>query len=149
MNDLIDLLNHYELLSQTDVLLAKKYCENWQCSHFEGLLETHIITDSALADILAQIMQLERLYKIVDGDNGTLAREKIHFSEALSLQILPINFEENSKKMNVVVCDPTASKKFELLKEKINCEFVFSVATSQDILAASYSLYSISDELSF
>ena len=146
MNNIFDLLLEKQIISMSTFKMVEKFCLKWQISGFHGLLETNIFEETELADILAEVMKMDRIYEIMcEKDNSNL-QTKIVYKRARQIECFPRYYGDNDD-IEIIIADPTQRDLIAKLRQEFDSETHFSVGTRGDILNAIDKHYSIDEQL--
>jgi hypothetical protein len=143
MNDIFDLLLKYKEIGKDSARLVRSYCEKWKVTGFLGLLETHLFTETELADILAHCLKMDRIYSVMlpheEEREFLIPYEKASLEECL---VLP-SFRDK-KAHEAILSDPTDRRKIaELRALGVS---IFSVGERTEIKKAIQDYYPLGEQ---
>ena len=95
------------LLNKDLIESVELYMDKWKVSSYTTLLETNMISESSLADCLAELLKVERVFSIDPDDIGSRAFEFLSFRDSHAWTAFPLGFDGNNDDYQVVVADPT------------------------------------------
>lgn len=142
---LLDLLVKFEYITPTAATMTRAFAERWHISAFEALLETSLMDEIALANALAAILKLDRLYHIGSLQRSETGAAQVSFSEARALLAVPMTNEAG--KLELVVADPTEAGNMATLRHRFGAGVAFAVATRSDVLRAIDEVYPLPAQL--
>ena len=79
---LLSALEDAGYITKTNVHILTQFAEKWKISTYQALLQTHIMADHSLADAIAEVFKLDRLYSFDVSDVDSDALATINFKEA-------------------------------------------------------------------
>jgi hypothetical protein len=116
MSRVLQLLQDNGDLSAANVAVIKRYVERWESSVFDAILETHMVGEDRLADRLALLFGVQRLYHIDETDFHEDSFEQISYQLARQLRCLILCGDSEEKRL-LVVADPTRSEIQKMLDD--------------------------------
>jgi len=124
---------------------VQKYAERWSCSYFQALLETGVVSETDIADILALIAHVPRLHGISSQDISSVVIGALPFDSAREIQAIPVAQVEGSSKIEVAVANPLDAAAMERLRREAKSEIVLAVGERSDIVSAIDGCYPLKD----
>ncbi len=115
MNLLFD-LEKSGSISATNVRVVEKYCSRWNVSAYHALLQTHILTEHDLADAVAEIYGLDRVYSFDKNDIDLAVLKKIPYADAVRYQCCVPHSDEKGTYLAYII-DPTNTELFAYLNQ--------------------------------
>ncbi|MCB9229031.1 MAG: hypothetical protein H6618_05410 [Deltaproteobacteria bacterium] len=149
MHDIFDLLLNAGQISETTAALVRRYCERWNLSGFHGLLRTHIFTEEALADLLAHLLKMDRVYNIVADDSGRDGRKQLSWQRCLAWECFPSHRVDDGTYLEIVMVDPTQRERVAYFRECFHHQFSLVVASRNDVISAIHEYFDLADQLPF
>lgn len=143
--DILLILEREEHITETNRRLVERFMRTWGTSALDALLDTHLIPEAELANVLAQIMQIDRLYHV---NTLTLAAEGLAvlpFRRAREWECLIV--QGDAGRLELVLADPTRGDRIAEIKQGLKCELTLSVAERSDIVRAIDELYPLAAQL--
>ena len=132
-------------LTKSNVTLLENYVERWSVLPFDAIVETHLLSESVLADRMADLFQLTRMFAIEPQLIEPELLAKVPFATAKRLRVLPIRAEEPPHQSTLVLVDPTHP---DLAKLKAELDYIkLAVAEKSVIEDAILSYYPIELQL--
>ncbi len=105
-------------LTKSNVELLDAYVEKWGVRPFDALIETHLLSESLLADRMADLFQLTRIFSIEPQHIDEELLALIEFPLAKKLRVMPIKSESTEDPPTLVLVDPTHPE-VELLQNSL------------------------------
>ncbi len=143
---LLSLLQEEKALTKTNLALLQDFQEKWNISAFEAILETHLLTEAQLADILASRSHLQRLYAIANRKMTPESYESIDFFAARKFGVFPLGRHGSENKMKIALYDPTRQETIDFLSELYE-EHELLVAERGIVIEAINRLYPLSCQI--
>ena len=140
------LLNERQALTETNLSLVLKFKETWSVSTYDAIVETHLLTERELTDILADYFRVTRAYAINNEDIKDDAFEKLTFSDAREWCVFPLGTDEVKGEPKLILGDPTEEGLSEFLMEKFD-SFHFGICEKSTINNAIMKHYPITSQL--
>ena len=95
------------LLNKDLIESVDLYMDRWKVSSYVALLETKMISESQLADCLAELLKIERVFSIDLDDIGEDSFKYISFRQAHTWAAFPIGLSPGGGSYTVILADPT------------------------------------------
>ncbi|SME87738.1 hypothetical protein [Pseudobacteriovorax antillogorgiicola] len=143
---LSSLLEEKQALSPTNLQLIAKFKEQWGVSTYDAIVETHLLTERQVADILADYFRVTRVYAIAANDIKDDAFEAISFHDARRLAIFPLGTDPRKDEFKVVISDPTMVDLEAFLRDTLGA-YQYSIHEKSRILDATLRFYPIVSQL--
>lgn len=143
--DILSLLEREDHITETNRRQVERYMRTWGVSALDALLKSHVMPEPELANALAVILKLDRVYNV---GTMTLAEESltvVPFRRAREWCCLVARSE--SGKLELVLADPTRVARISEIKQGLKKELALSVAERSDIVRAIDELYPLSAQL--
>ncbi len=118
MNLLRDLENN-EYISETNVRIIEQYCSRWSVTAYHALLQTHILTEHDLADVIAETYSIDRVYSFDKNDIDLQVLRKVSYADALQYQCCAPHRDEKGSYL-VYIVDPTNSSLMTFLGQTLD-----------------------------
>jgi hypothetical protein len=133
-------------LSSTGRQVIKRYMTTWSCDALRALTETHILTEGALAERLAEAFQVP----LVRGVNRlAIIKESFQilpFQRARDWEMIMVRGEDHARRL-VVSC-PASLDRIETVRKSLPFGITLSVGERSDIVRAIDELYPLAAQLS-
>lgn len=136
--DAVVALSGRGLLTDDQRLLLAGFCKRWNCSAFQALIETNMISEASFADHASDILRLPRASNL----------REMTFSEG-DLEILPFTFARShaciilgsagptgAKTYRIAIADPWDGQSRLLVEDMVRGEVEWCVAERSDIIEA-------------
>lgn len=140
------LLEEKQALTATNLKLVKKFKDLWNISTYDAIVETKLLTERQLTDILADYFRLKRLYSISSSDIKANAFDVISFEQANMLHIFPRVCHEEGGGINLVLGDPTQKETIDFINNS-HQKFNLCVYEKSLVKSAILKYYPISHQL--
>ena len=102
--EILKLLNEFGELENEQLESIERFTEKWDASYFQAILETRIVSESRLANCLAEGLKLDRIFSIDGSDFGPQAFGFISYKHAKLYEIIPLGLMEDGE-YHIVVAD--------------------------------------------
>lgn len=141
----LNLLESSGDLSPTGRLVISRYMRTWSCDALRALTETHLLTEGALAERLAEAFQaplirgLNKLSIILE------SLDVLPFQQARNWEMILVVDETATKRL--VVASPACLDRIEKIREALPFGFTLSVGERSDIVRAIDELYPLAAQL--
>lgn len=152
--DILSVLEREDLITGTGRRLVESYMNTWEVSALDALLSTHMMAEADLANALAKILKIDRLYHVHTMSIAEEALAVLPFKRARAWQCLVIRGSERADggtltqgRLELVLADPTRSDRIIEIKQGLKQELTLSVAERSDIVRAIDELYPLSAQL--
>ena len=137
-----EVLTHQGILRPAVLPLLTDYRDRWSLSEYEVILTTRQLTEAQMADALASVLRLDRVYSVRSLDFDHKSLESIAFAEARARRWLAVGPRpESGVSFEVIVADPTDYDALAELSARIPQEITLAVAERSDIVEAIDELY--------
>lgn len=145
---LLDLLLADGVLSETSHAMLVRFADRWGASDLATILETHTMTEAALADVVAACCRLERIETIAAPAVTPAARALVPFRKARSWQCVPMEraAAADGSRFVVVCADPTRDDVLRLV-DTLSEPFSLAVGRRDDILEAVDRFYAPGEQI--
>ena len=134
-------------LSQNIVSLLRGYCERWKVSGYQAILDTHLLSESALAAALSRCLRLDRLFHVRVNSNLILSGGSISYSLAREWCCIETEAIRQSTEREFAVADPTERKNIMELRRMFGSRIRVVVAPASEIVEAIRENYPIWDQM--
>ena len=114
-------------LSEENIKSLEKYMSKWKVSSYQSILMTNLLSEHRLADRLAGILKVQRIYNVESQDFGAQAFGYLSYREAKDLEVLPLGLSESKDFFTVVLVDPTDLEKLNLIRDRVPYEINLAV----------------------
>jgi type IV pilus assembly protein PilB len=143
---IFDMLRERGLFSMSTQKMAVGFMEQWSVDAFRAVIETHLVEESKIADILCDELKLPRLARV-----RTLQVEKdvfefIAYDVALEQTIFPFELKTDGT-LKVAFADPSSRLKLEKIQELASRPIEPYIAERSEIISAIQRHYPLSKQL--
>ena len=132
---ILEILLQRGVLSPTIEKIIVGFSNKWGISAFKALMETHIVDDSQLADILSDKLGFPRLTRVKIMNVAKEILSLIPFDLALELAVFPFELTE-SQCLHVVFADPSSPNIIRNLEKLTGKKIEPFVGPHGEIIAA-------------
>lgn len=141
---LLNILGLSGYISESMEKILEKYVDKWHCTAFDALLETHMMTESELADFLAHYFKMDRIYNVSTINLDPEVLQVLPFKLASQSHCLPLRFLNKEKSaLEIFLADPTQDHQIEMIKNETGCELTIAIGEKEDIVNSIRELYPI------
>lgn len=148
MSDILKLLVDGEFITDATRRMVAAFATRWRVSPFHALIETAVLGESELADHLASLLGIDRLYSLKGLAIAPEAANIIGFQRAREWECIALTADSGTAApLDVVLADPTAEARIETLRRELNCGLTLACAERSDIVRAIDELYPLSAQL--
>jgi hypothetical protein len=135
----LNLLEKSGDLSPTSRRVITRYMSTWSCDALTALTETHILSEAALAERLAEAFQAPLIRGLNKLSIDLDSLEIVPFQRARDWQMIMLVDESGTKRL--VVSSPACVDRIEKIREALPFGFTLSVGERSDIVRAIDELY--------
>ena len=146
MAEIFDRFVDLGILNSCHLDLVKVYAEKWGKTLFHSILECHILTESALADTLSEVLKLERVMEIDVSKVDVKLLSTFSLEAAMRLECLP--FFKEAEVVPLVVADPTRSDLLSFAEKQLSTPVRYLVTERGQLSQIILESFPIIDELS-
>ena len=143
--DILFVLEREDHVTETSRRLVERYMRTWSCSALDALIRTHVMPEAELANALASILKIDRVYHINTLTFADVSLAVLPFRRAREWVCLVVRQE--SGQLELVIADPTRTDRISEIKQGLKMELTLSVAERSDIVRAIDELYPLSAQL--
>ncbi len=115
---LLESLEDAGYITSTNVRILGIYAEKWSVTTYDALLETHIMAEHSLADAIAEVFKLDRLYSFDASDVDFEALAMISWSEAKEFECF-IPYRDDDGTFQVGVLNPLDERVLQFLGQRL------------------------------
>lgn len=115
---LLEALEDAGYITSTNVRMLGIYADKWKVSTYGALLETHIMAEHSLADAIAEVFKLDRLYSFDSSDVDSEALAMISWSEAQQFKCF-IPYRDDDGTFQVCLLDPLDETVLHFLGQRL------------------------------
>ena len=107
------------LLNKDLIESVQLYMDKWKVSSYTTLLETNMISESNLADCLAELLKVERIFSIDQDDIGEQAFEFLSYRDSHTWATFPLGVQDLASEYQVVMADPTNEQVIDNIRKMV------------------------------
>lgn len=107
MERIFSILCKEKLLDPIIVDLVTSYLDRWSVSNVDALLDTKVVSEAQLADVLAAACGVMRLHHVKVAPQIVSRVAELDLASCLRDRVCPFGFEQG--RWQLAVCDPTRS----------------------------------------
>jgi len=135
-NSILTLLHENKLLSEANLVALQAYATNWSVSPFVAIIETNVMSEQDLADHLAEILKIDRVYHLSALNPSAQALKALGFKRAKAWECFPAGWrDEEHRVFEAIFADPTSAEdKIRDLAAELECEIALAVGERSDIV---------------
>tara|TARA_B100001094_G_C18056245_1_gene732633 strand:+ start:357 stop:827 length:471 start_codon:yes stop_codon:yes gene_type:complete len=105
--ELLNILLGHSKITETNVRLLKFYMEKWDCSPYEALVDSNILSEQLLANTLSAIFKKPRVFSLEGVEIETFIYKKLPYRFAREWNTLPLSQNRETGTYRVLLSDPT------------------------------------------
>lgn len=143
--DILAMLTKGGFVTPTIKRIIEAFGKKWGVSPFHALLITEVLPENDLADALATLCSVDRLFHVASLGVDEEALKIIGFKRAREWECIALKAEDG--KLDLVFADPTRTDRTEQLKQELKRELTLAVAERSDIVGAIDELFPLSAQL--
>lgn len=125
--------------------MLKKFVDQWKCSPLQAIVDTRILTETDLANGLAKIFQVDRLYSLRSHRIDDQSMKLLSYKEAK--ENVAVLLVDDSGRYDLVIGDPSDQGYLDSLKKKSGVAFTLAVGERSEIVRAIDEKYSLAAQL--
>ncbi|MDD9951699.1 MAG: hypothetical protein OXT67_09060 [Zetaproteobacteria bacterium] len=147
MDSIFDLLEYNGYLSPSAVGLLRGYCERWQVTGYQAIVESHLLSEDALADALSESLKIDRLFHVCF--NAALIRPEESISYALACRWCCIETDaiRQFEGREFALADPTERSTIVELRRMFGRRVRVAVAPASEIKRAIWAHYPLWEQI--
>lgn len=134
-SNIANLLYNKNYLNKSILLTIKHYAQKWNISEFDAILDSHIMTQDELANLISEILQIDRIYNINLENIYSDLFNKIQFEEWYQNISLPYKINNTTI---VIMANPFNFEYINKLQNIFPIKFNKAVSTKDVILQTLY-----------
>lgn len=143
--DILALLVKGGFLTPTIRRVVDAFAKRWDISPFHSLLITEVMPEHDLADALATLCSVDRLFHVASLGVDDEALKVIGFKRAREWECIALKTEDGG--LDLVFADPTRLDRSRQLKQELKRELTLAVAERSDIVGAIDELFPLAAQL--
>ncbi|MCX6127984.1 MAG: hypothetical protein NTX25_02835 [Proteobacteria bacterium] len=115
---LLTALEEAGYITKTNVRMFNHYAEKWGIGTYLTLLQTHVLADHSLADAIAEVFKLDRLYSFDVSDVEEDALSMISFYEAWEYACF-VPYRDEDGTFQACLLDPQDERVIQFLSQRL------------------------------
>ncbi len=132
-------------MTPTNVRMLEIFVDTWHCSPLQAIIDTHLMTEPELANVLATMFQMDRLYSLKNHRIDQKSTELLNFKE--SKENVAVLLVDESGRYDLVVADPSDQEYITGLRSKATVSFTLAVCERREIVRAIDEKYPLVSQL--
>lgn len=136
--------NRRMITAHTDRML-QDFMLAWNVSDFDAVIDTHLLSEQEIADLLSKELKLDRLYMISPDMVDESVVRLVPFEKAREKRLLPLR--KVGKKIEVAMANPTDVESIQWLEEILNTEIAPVVVELRDVLNMVHECYPLDAQI--
>ncbi len=144
MMKMLDVLVLEKKLSPALVGILQRYQEKWHKSEYQALVDCNIFSEGSFADTMAELLQMDRVYKIEGQPLSFEITNILSYEMAKENEIFPLRFLPPGH-IEVAIYDPSQKEKYLKLFAAKKLEVNFVLSERQEICRAITEYYPVSE----
>jgi hypothetical protein len=146
--DLLGRLVKGRFISAACRQMVELFEKRWQVSSYHAIIQTQVMPEAALADAMAEIYKIDRVYQVAALPISREALRIIGFKRARAWECLAVgDFEGRTGQFEIVIADPSQKVWIEQLKQELKRELTLAVGERSDIVKAIDEIYPLAEQL--
>jgi hypothetical protein len=142
---LFSCLEKQKVLTPTNVRMLQGFVDTWHCSPLQSIIDTHLMTEPEIANVLATMFQMDRLYSIKNHRVDQKSIELLSYKE--SKDHVSVLLIDDSGRYDLVLADPSDQEHIANLRRKATVDFTLAVCERREIMRAIDEKYPIVSQL--
>jgi len=136
--DAISALADRGLITEDQRITLTGFCDRWNCSVFQALIETNIISESDFADQAADILNLSRVSNVKSNsfDKKSLGLLPFHFARSRACVVLGSDDSLGYQRIRVAISDPWDFRTRQMVEDLIQVNVEWCVGERSDVIEA-------------
>lgn len=148
----LQILIDKKLLHQDILKYLVNYLLRWKISALQGLKETHLLTETQIADAFAASLGLDRVYQpsqctLADQSPSWLPFQVARKNHMIFLKKESSEGDDRPEDVELVCANPCDRKSIEMLQTSLNFKPQIAVSESREVLKAIDLLYPLEAQL--
>ena len=110
------------------------FVDTWHCSPLQAIMATHLMTEPEIANVLATLFQMDRLYSL---KNHRVDHKSVELlSYKASKENVSVLLIDDSGRYDLVVADPSDQEYIATIRSRATVEFTLAVCERREIVRA-------------
>ena len=131
---LFSCLENQKVLTPTNIRMLQIFVDTWHCSPLQAIIDTHLMTEPEIANVLATLFQMDRLYSL---KNHRVDHKSVELlSYKASKENVSVLLIDDSGRYDLVVADPSDQEYIATIRSRATVEFTLAVCERREIVRA-------------
>jgi type IV pilus assembly protein PilB len=144
---IFEILKSRGVLSTSTQRVIRGFMDRWKVDGFRACIETNIVEESKMADILSDFMKLQRVARLPSRSVSHDVFKFVPYNLALEHTVFPFEISSDGSKLKVAIADPTDPERLKSVAATTGKETIFFVAEKTEIVAAIQRYYPLAMQL--
>lgn len=146
--DLLTRLVKGRFITPSSRRMLELFVRRWEVSPLHAILQTEVMPESELADAMAELYKVDRVFQVASLPISKEALRIIGFARARQRECLPVgDFEGRTGRFEIILADPSEKDWIDQLKQELKRELTLAVGERSDIVRAIDQLYPLAEQL--
>lgn len=132
----LEIFRNRNLLSSQMLTVVQGFMKQWSVDGFRALIETNIIEESRMADLLSEVLKIPRLRSVPVLSVDPEIFDFIPYNLALETVVFPFELSGDSSSLKVVFADPSDNQVIQDISRLSGKEIRPFVGEKTEIIAA-------------
>lgn len=147
-NAVVEVLANKGILHDDIIACIDSFIAKYSLRPLEAVLDCHIVSEQALADLISSELGYQRIYNITKEAFVPSAFAALSYTEALEWQVLPLGKDKASIAFHVVMMDPTQKNVIAEIEKRVELPVAVSVSEKRRIVQAINEFYPVELQIS-
>jgi hypothetical protein len=146
--NLLDILKRRGVLSPHMLKSIQLFVQKWDCTVHHAVVETHLVDESRLADILGEELQIPRYTRLRSFSIDQTPMKHLPYLLAMKHFVLPLEIAPDVNVIKVAIADPTDENALSEVRKALEpWKVEIGVAERSEIESAIQRLYPLDLQL--
>ncbi|MGE0174061.1 MAG: hypothetical protein AB7T49_14790 [Oligoflexales bacterium] len=147
-NAVVEVLANKGILHDDIIACLDRFIDKWSVRPIEAVLDCHVISEQALADLLSNELGYQRIHTITKDSFSSSAFNAVSYTEALDWQVLPFGKDAAGMAYHVVMVDPTQKNVITEIERRVELPVAVAVSEKRRIVQAINEFYPVELQIS-
>ena len=143
---LLQILKHRGLMSSSTQKVVTSFMSKWNVDVFRAVIETHLVDESRIADILSEELKLPRLGRLRMLSVSEEVLRIIPYELALEVAVFPFEISESGR-VHIVIADPSDAETVGRIASSAKRTVEIFVGERSEIISAVQMHYPLSMQI--
>jgi hypothetical protein len=144
---IFEILKARGLLTTSTQRVIKGFMDRWKIDAFRACIETNVIEEAKMADILSDFLKLQRVHRLPSKLISNETFKIIPYNFALEEIVYPFELDSTGSRAKVAIADPTDPEKLKAICDITGKTVEFLVGERTEIIAAIQRHYPLAMQL--